>query len=799
MKPFFKKALPAWLLILSLFLFAACAGLSGDEKSGGGHSKDTGGTVETTDKTVETTGKPDPAPSEVPVITVSDVGLASWTGSGRFLYKLDGGAEVETTSNVLQLTDGQTLTVKTVDPASDWSAEVTYHAPTGWNDYTGAIKDGILLSLNDCDLLPFFLPSGGWQQASLYSRYGSGAVKTALAKESDLPALTAQWIDAATAAGFLYNTVSPSGMTVYENQTTGVLISYSVSGLEFLYTFQGTRPVLPAPAVSVNETGLASWEPVTGAVGYRVKIDYGTPADTQETSAQLTAGQTISVSAVGDGVEYDSGAYSRGVAFGEAAVLAMPESWAELDPVIAGEIAGVLNDPADLPVFVPCLESNGTLTKNWNLHGSGYLVAAISDADDMAQTVDRWIAVVTGAGFLFKEEQPSSSDPSVVFEYYENYATGVLASYCVNHETNFQYSYQQLLPAPTLPAPSVLFDSTGNAIWAPIKGAVSYTYRIDGGTEVTGTETSVALTVGQSITVRANGNGVDALTGEFSAARTYTTDAEVPAKADLAKYHSDLGYEMLGKMENGTNLQALYDAIDELAYAFHVDTGKDLTVAQPTDPCRFGSVDFDALGVADTELQHVLELYRNDHPLYYWFSTAYQNDSTTLYLCIGDEFKTGSDRASLNTLIMTALSERAEAVKTLESDEDVVKACHDWLVSNLTYAFKNDGVTPEDAFWAHTVVGAFRNNTGVCETYARTFTLLLNQSGIDCYLVTGYAGENHAWNLVCLDGLWYWVDVTWDDPVPDMGGISYTYYLVKDGGMTDHEADEWYILPARAE
>ena len=34
----------------------------------------------------------------------------------------------------------------------------------------------------------------------------------------------------------------------------------------------------------------------------------------------------------------------------------------------------------------------------------------------------------------------------------------------------------------------------------------------------------------------------------------------------------------------------------------------------------------------------------------------------------------------------------------------------------------------------------------------------------------GTADEiDHAWNLVELDGKWYHLDATWDDPMPDQG------------------------------
>lgn len=55
--------------------------------------------------------------------------------------------------------------------------------------------------------------------------------------------------------------------------------------------------------------------------------------------------------------------------------------------------------------------------------------------------------------------------------------------------------------------------------------------------------------------------------------------------------------------------------------------------------------------------------------------------------------------------------------------------------------------------------------------YAKAYMLIMNELGIECGLVTGIAKNStgssggHAWNYINLDGDYYMVDVTWDDPV----------------------------------
>lgn len=83
----------------------------------------------------------------------------------------------------------------------------------------------------------------------------------------------------------------------------------------------------------------------------------------------------------------------------------------------------------------------------------------------------------------------------------------------------------------------------------------------------------------------------------------------------------------------------------------------------------------------------------------------------------------------------------------------------------------------------------------VCEAYAKAFKVLCDGAGIPCVLVDGQArnsassaGEPHMWNYVQVDGGWYGVDVTWNDP---LGGSS--------GAVSGFESRDWLLAGSATE
>lgn len=125
------------------------------------------------------------------------------------------------------------------------------------------------------------------------------------------------------------------------------------------------------------------------------------------------------------------------------------------------------------------------------------------------------------------------------------------------------------------------------------------------------------------------------------------------------------------------------------------------------------------------------------------------------------------------------------------SEYDQVKAFHDWLVNNTEYDF----TFSESSYDA---AGPLLYGRAVCDGYSKALDLLCYLSGIECLRINGESnGGGHAWNKVKIDGQWYNVDVTWDDPVSTRPILRYDYFLISDSALAaDHQWEAYSIWPA---
>ncbi len=160
---------------------------------------------------------------------------------------------------------------------------------------------------------------------------------------------------------------------------------------------------------------------------------------------------------------------------------------------------------------------------------------------------------------------------------------------------------------------------------------------------------------------------------------------------------------------------------------------------------------------------------------------------------------------------LIATSKNSELYDRLDEDEkrvfDILKAecesinrqtdtqygrevlIHNYLTKNHRYS-EFDTVSDR----AHSIVGLITDKTGVCQAYADAFEVMCNLCGIECINVLGELdGVSHGWNIVKIDGDYYHVDVTSDDPTPDSMTLQHYDYL----NLTDEEIKKTHKITTK--
>ena len=181
--------------------------------------------------------------------------------------------------------------------------------------------------------------------------------------------------------------------------------------------------------------------------------------------------------------------------------------------------------------------------------------------------------------------------------------------------------------------------------------------------------------------------------------------------------------------------------------------------------------------------------FRGDNPYYIFSIWATLDDDNTI-LVVGYQYtpkelaekleKEAEEQAVVDAAIASCVTDGM-------SNYEIAKALHDYLATHNEYDMRlYSGNLPA---LSRTSYGALVNRTSVCSGYALAYQHLMEDAGIPCEYVTGMTTRgSHAWNIVQIDGEWYHVDVTWDDPTPDREGyVRYKYFLKSDKAMSrDH-------------
>ncbi len=170
------------------------------------------------------------------------------------------------------------------------------------------------------------------------------------------------------------------------------------------------------------------------------------------------------------------------------------------------------------------------------------------------------------------------------------------------------------------------------------------------------------------------------------------------------------------------------------------------------------------------------------------------NDSPELYNFY--EHYSPQEEKELNAQLQNVSAVILSKINDDMTDYEKVKAIYVYLGKNIEY--DNDAAEEVDngiidtklASDSQTIIGGIINKKAVCVGIAHSLQYLLYKIDIPCYSVSGtYLGESHRWNLIKVDGEWYYADLTMNlDIIKNDGSL---YFLKDDSFLMAFKPDEF--------
>jgi len=164
-------------------------------------------------------------------------------------------------------------------------------------------------------------------------------------------------------------------------------------------------------------------------------------------------------------------------------------------------------------------------------------------------------------------------------------------------------------------------------------------------------------------------------------------------------------------------------------------------------------------------LGKIIPSVRDDHPEIFWLESAATSGREVFFYYNTKR----EDVAEVQKHMEPTIAKYLAGINDSMSAYDVALHFHMTLINSIDYdtvALENES-RDGGIDYIRTICGVFLNGKAVCAGYAKALQYLLQKCGVECAYVTGHILKEedggHAWNMVKIDGDYYYVDTTWDD------------------------------------
>lgn len=213
------------------------------------------------------------------------------------------------------------------------------------------------------------------------------------------------------------------------------------------------------------------------------------------------------------------------------------------------------------------------------------------------------------------------------------------------------------------------------------------------------------------------------------------------------------------------------------------------------------ALNLDSLEIKITEVNGMIQAVIDKYPELYnikrWAYNYYKTTNNVHELSLRYDY-TADEYAAMNTAYKKIADSMLSDIKgnTALTDKEKLLILHDRIAVWCEYDEEgfnkytetgNINLVDKNSF---TMYGTLVNRLSVCQGYSKTYQYLLNQLGIENYLCSSEKLV-HVWNIVKLDGVYYHVDVTYDDPTHDvLGRADHSNFLVSTAKLKENEHNE---------
>lgn len=260
---------------------------------------------------------------------------------------------------------------------------------------------------------------------------------------------------------------------------------------------------------------------------------------------------------------------------------------------------------------------------------------------------------------------------------------------------------------------------------------------------------------------------------------TQVVTTTVPtADPDAEKFFSELA------TKPNINVDTSADSSTKYPYNTLTDDEKALYDAIVGAATNMSTRIFGAQKLSSAEWLKVFGLVYNQEPQLFWLNS--KSVVGRLYYNEIDADKINAMQKEIDATVEPLLKEANGKSSTFEK----LKVFHDYLVLNATFEEIEDKVNYNQTIYNAFAGGTSKQANIQCSGYAKAMQYLCDKAGIDCMVITGTneKGTTHAWNKVKVEGEWYNLDCTWDDPIfsnPLPNYIRHTFFLVPDSWINE--------------